>query len=406
MEKIVSPTLQKDRIAMLDILRGFAIFGILMVNMMWYNTPIASLISDNSIWTGTADKAARFFITFLFEGKFYVLFSMLFGYGFWLFLNKRNPDGIPILRLYAMRLFILLLIGAAHVLLLWPGDILVFYALLGFVLMLFRKVKNRTLIVWAIVFIMVPVIFLGVAVLFSLIPEVREVMAQAMIEQDKFFKSMIADALVVYREGTFAEMVHMRIREYMLVVNGFLFFHVNILAMFLIGQYAARKAFLQNIPEHLPLFRRLCILGFGIGLPIAAFGAYVAMTHDIYSPNLFALVAMFLGSFGAPMLTLAYVSGIILLVHNGYLKRLSGWLAAVGRMALTNYLMHSIIASVLFYSYGLGWYGKMPPWLGILPVLIIYGLQIPFSIYWMRRFRFGPFEWLWRSLTYMKWQKL
>ena len=390
---------------MLDILRGFAIFGILMVNMMWYNTPIASLISDNSIWTGTADKVARFFITFLFEGKFYVLFSMLFGYGFWLFLNKKNPEGKSIIRLFAMRLFILLLIGVAHVLLLWPGDILVFYALLGFVLMLFRKVKNRTLMVWAIIFIMVPVFVMGIVVLFSLIPEVREVMAQAMVEQDKFLKSMIGDALVVYREGTFAEMVHMRIREYMLVVNGFLFFHVNILAMFLIGQYAARKAYLQNIPEHLPLFRRLCILGFSIGLPIAAFGSYVAMTHDIYSPNVLALAAMFLGSFGAPMLTLAYLSGIILLVHHGYLKRLSGWLAAVGRMALTNYLVHSIVASFLFYSYGLGWYGQMPPWLGILPVLIIYGLQIPFSIYWMRRFRFGPFEWLWRSLTYMKWQK-
>ncbi len=121
--------------------------------------------------------------------------------------------------------------------------------------------------------------------------------------------------------------------------------------------------------------------------------------------HLFAFVAMLLGSFGAPMLTLAYVSGIILLTHHGHFKRLSQWLAAVGRMALTNYLMHSIIASFLFYGYGLGWYGQMPPWLGILPVLVIYGLQIPFSIYWLRRFRFGPFEWLWRSLTYMKWQK-
>ena len=402
--KIV-PTLQHDRIAMLDILRGFAIFGILMVNMMWYNTPLASLISDNSIWTGTADKVARFFITFLFEGKFYVLFSMLFGYGFWLFLNKKNSGGISILRLYAMRLFILLLIGVVHVLLLWPGDILVFYALLGFVLMLFRKVRNKTLIVWAIVFIIIPVFFLGVAVLVSIIPEAKEVMAQAMIEQDTFFKSMISDALVVYREGTFSEMVNMRIREYLLALNGFLFFHVNIMAMFLVGQYAARKAYLQNIPQHLPLFRRLCVWGFIIGLPIAAFGAYTSMFHDIYSPNIFGLVALFLNSFGAPMLTLAYVSGIILLIHKGYLKRLSQWLAAVGRMALTNYLMHSIVASFLFYQYGMGWYGKMPPWLGILPVLVIYGLQILFSIYWMRRFRFGPFEWLWRSLTYMQWQK-
>lgn len=405
MSNNLSPTLQQERIAMLDILRGFAIFGILMVNMMWYNAPLASLISDNSIWTSTADKVARFFITFLFEGKFYVLFSMLFGYGFWLFLNKRNPGGIPILRLYAMRLFILLLIGAAHLLLLWSGDILIFYALFGFVLMLFRKATNRALIVWAIILIMIPVFFMGLALLVSLIPEATQAMEQAMKEQDHRFKSIINQALQVYREGTFAEMVQMRITEYLLAVNGFLFFHVNILAMFLLGQYAARKEYLKKIPEHMPLFRRLCAWGFIIGLPIAAFGAYASVFKDIYSPNLFAFVAMFLGSFGAPMLTLAYVSGIILLTHHGYFKRLSQWLAAVGRMALTNYLMHSIIASFLFYGYGLGWYGQMPPWLGILPVLVIYGLQIPFSICWLRRFRFGPFEWLWRSLTYMKWQK-
>jgi len=224
MSNNLSPVLQQDRIEILDILRGFAIFGILMVNMMWYNSPIASLISNNSIWTGTPDKVARFSITFLFEGKFYVLFSMLFGYGFWLFLNKKNSEGAPILRLYAMRLFILLLIGLAHVLLLWPGDILVFYALLGFVLMLFRKVKDRTLIVWTIVFITIPVIFMGFAVFIRLIPEARAAMTQAMEEQDNFFKSMISEALIVYREGSFAEMVQLRLKEYSLVLSGFLIF--------------------------------------------------------------------------------------------------------------------------------------------------------------------------------------
>ncbi len=406
MNKSLSPTLSQDRIATLDILRGFAIFGILIVNMMWFNSPLPSLISDNSIWTSPADQATKFMITFLFEGKFYVLFSMLFGYGFWLFLNKPNPEGKSILRLYAMRLFILLLFGIAHVLLLWPGDILIFYALLGFVLMLFRKVKDRTLIVWAIILIMVPVALIGLGVLVTLIPEAQMAMEQAMVEQDRIFNNMINKALIVYREGTFGEMMMMRLREYSLVVNGFLFFHVNILAMFLIGQYAARKGYLKNIPEHLPLFRKLCLWGFIIGIPAALFGAYATVFHDIYGANPVALLALFLGSFGSPALSLAYVSGIILLIHNGYLARLKVWLAAVGRMALTNYLLHSIIASFLFYGYGFGWYGQMPPWLGLIPVFVIFGLQIPFSIYWLKHFRFGPFEWLWRSLTYLKWQPM
>ena len=406
MSHLLSPTLSQDRIATLDILRGFAIFGILIVNMMWFNSPLPSLISDNSIWTSPTDQTTKFLITFLFEGKFYVLFSMLFGYGFWLFLNKRNPEGKPILRLYAMRLFILLLIGIAHVLLLWPGDILIFYALLGFVLMLFRKVKDRTLIVWAAILIMVPVALIGLGVMVTLIPEAQMAMEQAMLEQEKIFQSMISKALVVYREGTFIEMMQMRLREYSLVVNGFLFFHVNILAMFLIGQYAARKGYLKNIPEHLPFFRKLCLWGFIIGIPAALFGAYASIFYDIYGANQVALLAMFLNSFGAPALSLAYVSGIILLIHNGYLARLKHGLAAVGRMALTNYLLHSIIASFLFYGYGFGWYGQMPPWLGLIPVFVIFGLQISFSIYWLKHFRFGPFEWLWRSLTYLKWQPL
>ena len=406
MNTTLTPTKQEDRIIMLDILRGFAIFGILMVNMMWFNTPVASLISANSMWTAPADIATRFAIGFLFEGKFYLLFSMLFGYGFWLFLNKSNPEGKPILRIYAMRLFILLLIGIAHVLLLWPGDILIFYALLGFVLMLFRKAKDKTLIVWAVILIMVPVALIGLGVLVTLIPEAQMAMEQAMVEQDRIFKEMINKALIVYREGTFIEMMHMRISEYALAANGFLFFHVNVLAMFLIGQYAARKGYLKNIPEHLPLFRKLCLWGFIIGIPVALFGAYASVFHDIYSANPVALLAMFLGSFGAPALTLAYVSGIILLIHKGYLARLKVWLAAVGRMALTNYLMHSIIASFLFYGCGFGWYGQMPPWLGLIPIFVIFGLQIPFSIFWLKHFRFGPFEWLWRSLTYLKWQPL
>ncbi|NCC58643.1 MAG: hypothetical protein EOM17_13615, partial [Synergistales bacterium] len=105
------------------------------------------------------------------------------------------------------------------------------------------------------------------------------------VEQDRIFNDMINKALIVYREGTFGEMMLMRIREYSLAANGFLFFHVNILAMFLIGQYAARKGYLKNIPEHLPFFRKLCMWGFIIGIPTALFAAYASVFHDIYSAN-------------------------------------------------------------------------------------------------------------------------
>ena len=406
MKTNLSPTQTQDRIIILDIYRGFAIFGILIVNMMWFNSPITSLISANSIWTGPADIVTRFLITFFFEGKFYVLFSMLFGYGFWLFMNKESSGRQSISGTYARRLLILLFIGIIHVLFFWPGDILVFYALLGFVLMLFRKAKNRTLIIWAVVFLMIPVFFLGLAVLISLVPEAKQAMDVAMQEQDRIFVAMIERTLTVYQEGSFFEIVRMRFEEYTFVLSGVLFFHVNIIAMFLLGQYAARKGYIQNVKGNLPFFRRLCMWGFIIGIPANLFTAWASIYADIYNPNPTALAAIFVSSFGGPALTLAYVSGLAILLQKAYLVRMSRWFAAVGRMALTNYLLHSIIASFIFMNYGLGLYGKVAPWQGLILVFIIYGLQIPFSIHWLKRYRFGPVEWLWRSLTYMKWQKL
>lgn len=405
METRPSPTRSHERIFMLDVLRGFAIFGILMVNIMWYNSPIASLISNNSLWTEPADIVTRFFITTFFEGKFYVLFSMLFGYGFWLFINKRQEDGKPLSGLFARRLLVLLFFGAAHILLLWPGDILLFYALAGFILMLFRKVRNESLILWALVFIMIPVVFLGLAVLISLVPEAKLAMEESFRQRDLLFLNQIENAISVYREGTFMEMMRMRLQEYSLVLGGVLFFHVNILGMFLFGQFAARKGYVKNLKEHLPMFRKLCFWGFIAGIPINLFTAWASLFSDIYFPSNLSLLAMFLSAFGGPALTLAYVSGIIILYEKGYFSRLWRYLSSVGRMALTNYLLHSIIASFIFYSYGLGLYAKVVPWQGLILVLIIYGLQIPFSMLWLKHFRYGPFEWLWRSLTYLKWQR-
>ncbi len=403
MNQKIAPVSADKRLATLDILRGFALFGILMVNMIWYSNPIASLISDNSLWTDTQSVVTRFMIGFLFEGKFYVLFSMLFGYGFWLFLNKKNNDGKPVTGLFAMRLFVLLLIGVAHVVLLWAGDILVFYALLGFVLMLFRNVKkDRTLLIWAAVFISWPVLLMGFLALLFQIPEVQAVMDQAMVEQDAYFISLIDKALSVFQQGSFSEMIRMRLLEYSLSLSGFFFFHVNILAMFLIGVYAARKKYMARTSELLPFFKKLCFYGFMIGIPANLFTAIALLYHDIYSPSAISFYYMLVSSFGSPALTIAYVSGIVILIEKGVLSKLFNWLSFVGRMALTNYLLHSIIASFLFFSYGLGLFGKVNPLQSVLLVFIVYGLQIPFSIFWLKKFRFGPFEWLWRSLTYRR----
>ncbi|TVR64151.1 MAG: DUF418 domain-containing protein [Gemmatimonadales bacterium] len=404
--RAAAPVRETDRIAILDILRGFAILGILVVNMRWFNTPVGILTSELSLWDRPVDQVVKFLVYAVFDAKFYVLFSMLFGYGFWLFMNKSLPPGKSVVRLFSIRLFILLLIGAAHVTFLWPGDILVFYALVGFVLILFRNVRDRTLLRWAVGVVAAPVIFLTLVFLGSLDSTFAAEMQTTLDERTEAMRDLADRALVIYASGSFGEIVAMRLDEYRVVLEGVLFFHVNILAYFLVGQWAARKGILANVEAHLPLLRRLLLWGLVVGIPVNLFYGYVAVFGDLYALDGTSLAAAALTAVGSPLLTLAYVAGFILLVRAGHLEKLSRGLAAVGRMALTNYLAHSVIAALLFHSYGLGLYGAISPAVGLVVVAVIFGLQIPFSLWWLERYRFGPAEWLWRTLTYRKLQPI
>jgi len=406
MNELLTPVKSKERIIALDVLRGFALFGILMVNMKWFHTPVASLISPHELWSSAPDKAVDFVVKFLFEGKFYLLFSMLFGYGFYLFSQKSSLNTQQVKKIYAMRLLGLLIIGAIHVVFFWPGDILVFYALLGFLLMLFWKKKTKKLIRWAVFFISVPVVFMGLATLLTMLPEAAEEMQQSMIERNKMMLNMVEKALMVYPEGRFLELIQMRIEEYTLSLGGILFFHVNILAMFLIGAWAGRKKLLVNIDQNITFFRKLMIIGLSIGLPANLFIAIASLHADVFAPGVISFWVTFATALGSPAFTFGYIGMWVLLLHYGYIHKLSEWLSSVGRMALTNYLMHSVLAVFVFQSYGLGLYGKVSTWQGASAVLFVFILQIVFSRYWLKKFRFGPAEWVWRSFTYLKWQRL
>ncbi len=401
-----APVREKERIAILDILRGFAILGILVVNMRWFNTPVGILTSEISLWDRPMDQAVTFMIYAVFDAKFYVLFSMLFGYGFWLFMNKQLPEGQSVVRLFMVRLFILLLIGAAHVVFLWPGDILVLYALVGFILILFRNVRDRTLLRWAIAIVLVPVVIMLLPFLGSFDPTFAAEMQRTLDERSERMRDLAERALVVYASGSFGQIVSVRLEEYQVILEGVLFFQINVLAYFLVGQWAARRGILADVEAHLTLFRRLLVWGLVVGIPVNLFYAYVAVFGNLYDLGGTSLTVAALTALGSPLLTLAYVAGFILLVRASHLERLSRGFAAVGRMALTNYLGHSVIAALLFHSYGLGLYGAMSPGVGLLVVAVIFGLQIPLSLWWLQRFRYGPAEWVWRTLTYRQLQPL
>lgn len=407
----VAPVQQAERIQIVDILRGFALFGILLVNMPLFNRPFQTILFPADPAAPWLDRGAEWLIHFLGEGKFYALFSLLFGLGLTLLMGRIEGRGGRFVPIYLRRLLVLLGIGLIHAFLIWVGDILILYALIGFLLILFRKARPRTLLIWAVILLAIPLLFsLGSTALVAvgrMVPDGAAQMDQAFAQAEAGYVADLARAYQVYAGGTFAEITGQRIYDYStLGLISFWALGFNVLALFLIGVYFGKRQIFHDLAAHRPLFRKLLIWGLLIGIPGNALYATLIMNLSRFEPSWALVPAVVAQGIGAPLLTLAYLSALALLASAPAPGRRLKVLAPVGQMALTNYLLQSIICTLLFYSYGLGLFGKVGHAAGIGLTLVIYLLQIPFSNWWMKRFRYGPAEWLWRSLTYLKRQPL
>lgn len=405
----LAPVQQSERIQIVDILRGFALFGILLVNMPLFNRPFQTILFPADPSAPWFDRAAEWLIHFLGEGKFYSMFSLLFGLGLTLLMGRVEGRGARFVPLYLRRLLVLLGIGLIHAFLIWVGDILIMYALLGFPLILFRKARPRTLLIWAVILIAIPLLFtVGSTALVALgrsVPEAAGQIDQAFAQTEAGYMADLARAYRVYAGGTFAEIIGQRLHDYSTIgLVSFWALGFNVLALFLIGVYFGKRQIFQDVAAHRPLFRKLLIWGLLIGLPANALYATLIMQFPRFEPTWELAAATVAQGIGAPLLSLAYLSALALLSTRPAWGRRLSVLAPVGQMALTNYLLQSIICTLLFYSYGLGLFGKVGHAAGIALTIVIYLLQIPFSNWWMRRFQYGPAEWLWRSLTYLRLQ--
>ena len=404
-----SPLKQTERIELIDALRGFALFGILMVNMPYMFEPMSNVLIGAKPNASVIHIIAESFIKFFFEGKFYVIFSMLFGFGFYIFLNRSVNNGNSTLPIFKRRLFFLLLFGLAHISLLWAGDVLLFYSLFGFLLILFRKASDKKIISWAVALALFPSLLISLMIfavsLFSQNPEVKAEIDSQLQGNAIVMNELIERATFVYSTGSFKEIVSVRIEEYIALLSGSLFFFCPvILAMFLIGFLIGRKKIITNYANNLQLFKKIFWWGLAAGV-ITNILYTVSFRYAIMSvPDGWSLLASSMHTLGGISLGLCYIAGITIL----FIKSKTGlWvkcLVPVGRMALTNYLLQSIICAVLFHSYGFGLFGKVEVWQGIVLTFMIFISQIGFSRWWLNHFQFGPFEWIWRSLTYFKLQ--
>lgn len=408
---LLAPVQQAERIQIIDILRGFALFGILVVNMAIFSRPFQSILFAADPATPWYDRAAEWLIHFLAEGKFYALFSMLFGLGMVLLMERIQGRSGRFVPLYVRRLLALLLIGVVHAFLIWPGDILIMYALLGFPLILFRKARPRTLLIWAVILLAIPLLFTaagtGLVELGRAFPEGAEQIELSFAQVEAGYLADVARANRVYPSGSFLEITAQRIYDYgSMGLTSFLVLGFNVLAMFLIGVWFGKRRKFQDLEANQPFFRKLLVWGLIVGLAGNAIYATLILTSPRFEPTGSLLVATVAQAIGAPLLSLAYASAICLLALRPAWHRVLQLLAPVGQMALTNYLLESIIATLIFYGYGLGLFGQVGSALGLVLTVVIFLLLIPFSHWWMKRFRYGPAEWLWRSLTYLKLQPI
>ncbi|MCB0113575.1 MAG: DUF418 domain-containing protein, partial [Caldilineaceae bacterium] len=319
---------------------------------------------------------------------------------------------------YLRRLLILGIFGLAHGVLLWVGDILFVYAVTGLVLLfLFRNRSPRTLLVWAIILIAIPVLFIGLsagAVEFARMapPETGayEAVEAGFAQSAAQLSADTAEDYVIYGSGSFAEITAERWRDFtgILMMVGW-FMLPSVLAMFLLGLRAGKQGWFTHQDEHRVTFRRLLMWALPLGLIMNFYVGISGFSQNQLGMEAFGLetaLQVAALNIGSVLLSMSYVAGIMLISQSNRGHRILAPLAPVGRMALTNYLTHSIVMTTLAYGYGFGLFGQVGLALGFVMAVALYAVQIPLSRWWLSRFRFGPFEWLWRTLTYMRRQPM
>ncbi|MDI6769450.1 MAG: DUF418 domain-containing protein [Anaerolineales bacterium] len=401
-----------ERIQTIDILRGFAIFGILLVNIEFFKQSGLSTAVGLREPATLLDQLARWFIAFFAEGKFYSIFAFLFGIGMAIQFQRAEQKGVRFFWTYFRRLLVLLGIGLIHAYLFWVGDILILYSVLGFLLLFFfRKARPKTLFVWTIIFLLIPILFnaglLGLVELGKMAPGGEEMMAQVFAEQEAQFRALDAQAEQVYATGTFVEITRQRVSDMNFIFVVLLpFMGFNVLAMMTLGLYAGKRRIFEDIPGNLPLIRKLLIWGLVIGVIGNLAYVWAGEFSSRTVPSALSLLSSTAWTFGAPALSLFYMSALTLLVENAARRARLAPMASAGRMAITNYLMQTVICTTLFYGYGFGLFGKIGIAAGILLTAAVFAIELVWSAWWLKRFRFGPVEWLWRTLTYLKAQPM
>ncbi|MCF2502092.1 DUF418 domain-containing protein [Dyadobacter sp. CY107] len=395
----IKPILAKERYKLLDVIRGISLLGVLIGNMATLSGyAFLSEVDKIAFTTYKTDHLVSTIQLALVNGKFYSLFSMLFGIGFGLQLRRSLATMTNFNALFRRRLVILLFLGLIHAIFLYPGDILTLYAILGFVLMLFRNGSDKFLLKSVLLLMLLPVIQYAIMWGINIAsPAAPKPVGPRMLDQ----------VLITFRTGTYLEILKINAGGLIFGRYPDHFFtgrFFKVFAMFLIGFYVSKKGIHADVLEYRSLLKKVLIWGAIIGIPCNLILATVVTAEDYKQLRLLGIIQPLAYSYGVPALALFYAAALALLYQKSHWRKLLSLFAPVGQMALTNYLLQSFICVFIFKSYGFALEGQVGPTKLLLIALAIYGAQLILSVTWIKYFRFGPTEWLWRSLTYKNWQ--
>lgn len=403
----IAPVLSADREKIMDVLRGFALLGIFIANL--HHLSLFDSKNVSGVLHYASDDVVDFFHRVLVEGKFYSIFSLLFGWGVSQQIYRASQKNINALPTVRRRLGWMLLLGFLHLFLLWPGDIVAFYAMLGFVLLLFRKMSDKNLLKCGVAFFLLPIALYALKMLFPDLNAPAGIVYEAGVAVEN---KLLGNANTSSRLESTASWILIWKNNIagFFFRYGYLFFVSRIwkvLGVFMIGFMLGRNDNLKKLIANKKILNYIILFGLLIALPANFLMAYyMGFEDDYWDMKMNGFYQTLFYAIGVAPLAFAYAALIIRWFQTKNGNKILSVLQPVGKMAFSNYILQSIIGITVFFGVGFAKGGQLGPTSWTIFAIAVYLCQIFISYIWLSYFNFGPIEWIWRSLTYKKWQPM
>ena len=394
MNIVFKPTNPKDRNSQIDILRGFALFGILLVNVFGYNSSFFDFSGFYATFKDPLNQTVFDIIIGFGADKFIFIFSFLFGVGFSIMYLKYHTDESGFSTLYLRRMLVLLIFGVSHIIFFWAGDILFSYSILGIILLLLRKLRSGLLLSISIFLYFFPIIYIGLESVFPFLPSALSSVTEI----------TLPEVINIYSGGSIIDIFKLRIHEYAAFRNiNLIYYAPKILSLFLLGYLFYKEQYFKKINSSRAKYSIILTILISIGILLnLTTGDIVNILANPDTNPFYTAIYMGVIEVTNIFLGFGYILLVLIVSKLSIFNKILNPFKYVGRMALTNYLLQSIIFTTIMYSYGFGMFGSFQPWQLIIFAVLVFTIQLYFSKIWLQYFQFGPMEWIWRKLTYLK----